>query len=434
MVSVAQEMERQGFEVPLLIGGATTSRQHTAVKIAPQFRGVTVHVADASRAVNVVSSLLDPVGRAKLDAKNRAEQERLRELHSGKKAKALLPLAEARARRPVVGFDEAIVAAPSLFGRHQLELSLEELREYIDWQFFFAPWELKGKVPQIFEHPKIGAAARALYDEGNRLLDEVVQKGTLRARAVTASWPANSDGDDILVWTDATRSAERARFPMLRQQQSKDERSPCRSLADYLAPKDSGLVDWLGGFAVTAGLGAEELAADYQADGDDYRAILVKALADRLAEAGAELLHERARQAWGHEARELSNQERIAEKYRGIRPAFGYPACPDHSEKTTLFRLLDAEAIGMALTESFAMTPAASVSGLYLHHPDARYFNVGSIDRDQVEDYAARKRVPLAEVERWLRSSLAYEAGLVAAEGAARSNAGSIRGTRPETR
>jgi 5-methyltetrahydrofolate--homocysteine methyltransferase len=416
MVQVAQEMERQGFEVPLLIGGATTSRQHTAVKIAPQFRGVTMHVADASRAVNVVSSLLDPVGRTKLDAKNRAEQERLRELHSGKKAKALIPLAEARARRPLVGFDEAVVKAPVSPGRHAFELSLEELREYIDWQFFFAAWELKGKVPQIFEHPKIGAAARELYDEGNRLLDEIVQKGTLRARAVTAFWPANAQGDDLVVWTDATRSAECARFPMLRQQQSKDERSPCRSLADYVAPVESGLVDWLGGFAVTAGLGADELAARYEADGDDYHAIMVKALADRLAEAGAELLHERARQAWGHEARELSNDERIAEKYRGIRPAFGYPACPDHSEKTTLFRLLDAEGIGMALTESFAMTPAASVSGLYLHHPDARYFSVGMVDRDQLADYAARKGVPVAEVERWLRSSLAYDADVIAAE------------------
>ena len=422
MVQVAQEMERQGFDIPLLIGGATTSRQHTAVKIAPQFQGITMHVADASRAVNVVGSLLDPVGRSKLDAKNRAEQESLRELYGQTKAKPLIALGQARARRHLVGFDEAIIRRPSFVGRREIPLDLEELRSYIDWQFFFAAWELKGKYPQIFDSPKLGKAARELYDEGNVLLDAIVRQGSILARAAVALWPANSDGDDIVLWTDAASAAdpstrvELARFPMLRQQQSKDERTPCRSLADYVAPADSGLVDWVGGFAVTAGLGADTLANRYQAEGDDYRSIMVKALADRLAEAGAELLHERARGEWGHETRELSNQDRIAEKFRGIRPAFGYPACPDHSEKTTLFKLLDAESIGMSLTESFAMLPAASVSGLYLHHPEARYFNVGQLSRDQVVDYAARKGVAVAEVERWLRSSLAYEADVVAAE------------------
>ncbi len=416
MVQVAQEMERLGFDIPLLIGGATTSRQHTAVKIAPQFSGITMHVADASRAVNVVSNLLHATGRSKLDAKNRAEQESLRVLHSTKKAKALIPFAEARSRRARVGFDEEIVKAPSKIGRQELELPLEELREYIDWQFFFAAWELKGKYPQIFDNPKIGQAARELYEEGNRLLDEIIAKGLLCARAVVAFWPSNSDGEDIVLWTDESRTAELARFPMLRQQQSKDERAPCRSLVDYVAPTESGLVDWVGGFAVTAGLGADELSKRYEAEGDDYRAIMVKALADRLAEAGAELLHERTRLAWGHEARDLSNADRIAEKYRGIRPAFGYPACPDHSEKTTLFKVLDAEAIGMLLTESFAMLPAASVSGLYLHHPEARYFNVGPLGREQVVDYAKRKGVEVREVERWLRSSLAYDADVLAAE------------------
>ncbi|MBM4377348.1 MAG: methionine synthase [Deltaproteobacteria bacterium] len=416
MVQVAQEMERQGLDLPLLIGGATTSRQHTAVKIAPQYRGVTVHVADASRAVNVVSSLLDPVQRTRFDAKNRAEQEKLRELHGDKKARALLPLAEARARRAALGFDAALVSRPKGALRVRRDLPLEELRDYIDWQFFFAAWELKGKYPQIFDSPKIGAAARELFDEGNRLLDELITKGALRAEAVTAYWPANADGDDVVLYTDEARTAELGRFPMLRQQQQKEAGKPCRSLADFVAPRESGLVDWVGGFA-TAVHGAEELAKRYEAEGDDYHAIMVKALADRLAEAAAELLHEGARKALGHEARELSNDERIAEKYRGIRPAFGYPACPDHSEKATLFRLLDAGTVGLALTESFAMTPAAAVSGLYLHHPEARYFTVGLIELDQIEDYAARKGVPVAEVERWLRSSLAYDAGVTAAAG-----------------
>jgi 5-methyltetrahydrofolate--homocysteine methyltransferase len=416
MVQVAQEMDRQGFELPLLIGGATTSRQHTAVKIAPQYRGVTMHVADASRAVNVVSNLLDPVQRAKVDAKNRAEQEVLRQLHGDKKAKALIPLAEARSRKARVGFDADVVARPKGPERRVRELPLEVLRDYIDWQFFFAAWELKGKYPQIFDNPKVGAAARELFDEGNRLLDAIIAKGSLRAEAVTATWPANADGDDLVVYTDGTRTRERARFPMLRQQQSKDASSPCRSLADFVAPVGSGVDDWLGGFA-TAVHGAEALAASYEAEGDDYHAIMVKALADRLAEAAAEFLHEEARRELGYESRDLTNEERIAEKYRGIRPAFGYPACPDHSEKTTLFRLLEAGEVGLALTESFAMTPAAAVSGLYLHHPEARYFNVGMVDRDQVADYAARKGVTVAEVERWLRSSLAYDADVMAAAG-----------------
>jgi 5-methyltetrahydrofolate--homocysteine methyltransferase len=356
------------------------------------------------------------VQRAKVDAKNRAEQEALRQLHGDKKAKALITLAEARSQRTRVGFDADVVAQPKSPGRRVRELPLEVLRDYIDWQFFFAAWELKGKYPQIFESPKVGAAARELFDEGNRLLDAIVAKGSLRAEAVTATWPANADGDDLVVYTDDTRTRERARFPMLRQQQRKDAGSPCRSLADFVAPVGSGVADWLGGFA-TAVHGAEALAASYEAEGDDYHAIMVKALADRLAEAAAELLHEEARREFGYESRDLTNEERIAEKFRGIRPAFGYPACPDHSEKTTLFRLLDAGEVGLALTESFAMTPAAAVSGLYLHHPEARYFNVGAIDRDQVADYAARKGVPVAEVERWLRSSLAYDADVLAAAG-----------------
>jgi 5-methyltetrahydrofolate--homocysteine methyltransferase len=416
MVHVAQEMERQGFDLPLLIGGATTSRQHTAVKIAPQYHGPLVHVLDASRAVNAVSALLDPTQRATLDAKNRAEQERLREIYGEKKAKPLITLVEARAQRVVVAFDGAIIPKPTLVGRREITLPIDQLRDYIDWTFFFAAWELKGKYPAIFENPKIGQAARDLYDEGNRLLDEIIMAGSLEARGVYAFWPANASGDDIVLWRDTSAHEELARFPMLRQQQAKDDRSPCRSLADFVAPIGSGLLDWVGGFAVTAGIGATELCARYESQQDDYHSIMVKALADRLAEAAAEMLHERVRHEWGYETAALSNQQLIAEKFRGIRPAFGYPACPDHSEKRTLFRLLDPSSLGISLTESFAMMPAASVSGIYLHHPEARYFNVGRIGRDQVDDYAARKGVPSEEIERWLRSSLAYDAEAAAAE------------------
>jgi 5-methyltetrahydrofolate--homocysteine methyltransferase len=415
MVHVAEEMERQGYELPLLIGGATTSRQHTAVKIAPQYRRPVVHVHDASRAVGVVSALLDPAQRASLDVKNRAEQERLREIHGDKKAKPLITLSEARTRRAIVAFDGTIIPRPSAAGRRMVELPLEQLRDYIDWTFFFAAWELKGKYPAIFEHPKMGEPAKKLFDEGNQLLDEIIAAKALTARAAYALWPANSDGDDVVVWRDEARGAELARFPMLRQQQLKDDKTPCKSLADFVAPKD-GPLDWIGGFAVTAGIGAEALCAKYEAELDDYRSILVKALADRLAEAGAEMLHERVRREWGYERTSLANEELIAEKFRGIRPAFGYPACPDHSEKRTLFRLLEAESAGITLTESCAMVPAASVSGIYLHHPEARYFNVGRIARDQIDDYAARKGVPVAEVERWLRSSLSYDAEAAAAE------------------
>ncbi len=414
MVHVAQEMERQGIELPLLIGGATTSRQHTAVKIAPQFHGATVHVHDASRAVSVVSALLDPAQRATLDARNRAEQERLREIYGDKKAKPLVTLAEARSRRAVVAWDDAVIPKPSFVGRREVELPLEQLREYIDWTFFFTAWELKGKFPAILEHPKIGEEAKKLYDEGNRLLDEIVEQGSLVARGVYGFWPASSAGDDVVLWQGEPR-VELARFPMLRQQQAKDDDAPCRSLADFVAPAASGLSDWIGGFAVTAGIGCEALCARYERQQDDYNAIMVKALADRLAEAGAEMLHERARRDWGYEAEALTNQALIAEKFRGIRPAFGYPACPDHSEKRTLFELLDPGKVGIALTESFAMTPAAGVSGIYLHHPEAPYFNIGRLARDQIADYAARKGMPVAEVERWLRSSLAYDADAAAA-------------------
>ena len=396
MVDVAREMERRGMELPLLIGGATTSRQHTAVRIAPAYSQPVVHVLDASRVVGVVSDLLDPDRRARLDAENRADQDRLRDLHAEKERKPLLPLARARENRQRVAFEDLPV--PEFTGRRVVEPELATLREYVDWQFFFHAWELKGKFPAILEQP----AARELFDDAERLLDRIVEERLLVARGVFGFWPASSDGDDIVVGNDNTAAT---RFCFLRQQSDYGDSRPNRSLADYLAPHG----DHLGAFAVTAGLGADELAARFAAEHDDYHAIMVKALADRLAEAFAEYLHEVARRAWYETGPKLPTEQLIAERFRGIRPAFGYPACPDHSEKSKLFALLGAEEAGLALTETHAMTPAASVSGIYLAHPEARYFSVGRIARDQVEDYAAREGVAVAEAERRLRPNLAYE-------------------------
>jgi 5-methyltetrahydrofolate--homocysteine methyltransferase len=391
MVDVAREMERRGMELPLLIGGATTSRQHTAVRIAPAYSQPVVHVLDASRVVRVVSDLLDPVRRERLDDENRADQERLRDLHAEKERKPLLPLAAARENRHRVAFDDLPV--PEFTGRRLVEPDLATLREYVDWQFFFHAWELKGKFPQILDQP----AARELYDDAQRLLDRIVSEELLAARGVFGFWPASSDGDDLVVGD--------TRFCLLRQQSDYGDSRPNRSLADYVAPEG----DHLGAFAVTAGLGADELAAEFAAEHDDYHAIMVKALADRLAEAFAEYLHEVARRAWYESGPRLSNEELVAERFRGIRPAFGYPACPDHTEKSKLFALLGAEEAGLALTETYAMTPAASVSGIYLAHPEARYFSVGRLARDQVEDYASRQGISTEEAETRLRPNLGYE-------------------------
>jgi 5-methyltetrahydrofolate--homocysteine methyltransferase len=396
MVDVAHEMERRGLSLPLLIGGATTSRQHTAVRIAPQYSQPVVHVLDASRVVGVVSDLLDPERRRRLDAENRDEQERLRDQYAERERKPLLPIEEARTNRQQLAFDG--LTAPEFTGVRLVEPDLATLREYIDWQFFFHAWELKGKFPAILDQP----AARELYDDAQELLDEIVRDGSLQARGVYGFWPAASEGDDVVL-------ADGTRFCFLRQQSAYGDSRPNRSLADVVAPAG----DHIGAFAVTAGIGADELAARYEAELDDYRAIMVKALADRLAEAFAEYLHEVARRDWYETGRKLSSDELAAERYRGIRPAFGYPACPDHSEKRKLFDLLRAESIGIELTESFAMTPAASVSGIYLAHPDARYFSIGRIGRDQVEDYASRKGISLSEAERWLRPNLAYEPEVV---------------------
>jgi 5-methyltetrahydrofolate--homocysteine methyltransferase len=360
-----------------------------------------VHVLDASRVVGVVSDLLDAGRRVELDRENRALQERLRTQHAERERKPLLPIAAARANRDRVDFED--LSAPAFTGTRLVEPDLETLREYVDWQFLFHAWGLKGKFPAILDQP----AARELWDDAQALLDEIVRDGSLRASGVYGFWPAASDGDDIAV--DHDNGSGSTRFYFLRQQTAYGDSRPNRSLADYVAPRGAGPVDHVGAFAVTAGLGAEELAACFEAEHDDYRAIMAKALADRLAEAFAEYLHEVARREWYETGPKLTNEQLIQERFRGIRPAFGYPACPDHSDKPKLFGLLGAEAAGIALTETFAMIPAASVSGLYLAHPQARYFSVGRIGRDQVEDYARRKGVTLEEGERWLAPNLGYE-------------------------
>jgi 5-methyltetrahydrofolate--homocysteine methyltransferase len=410
MVYVAKEMERRGFKLPLLIGGATTSPQHTAVKIAPEYHESTVHVLDASRAVGVVASVLDPVRKRKFDEENQAAQANLREVHSRKQQKPLLTYQQALANRQKLDWRTYAPPVPAFLGRRTVDVPLGTLVPFIDWTFFFTAWELKGRYPQIFEHPDYGATARELYDHATALLDRIIADGSIRARGVYGFWPAESDGDDIVLFEDDARTRERLRFNMLRQQSVIADDKPNRSLADFIAPRGSGRRDYLGAFAVTAGLGAEELAKHFEGQQDDYQAILVKAIADRLAEAFAEYLHQQARQDWGYGAGErLTNDALIDEQYRGIRPAFGYPACPDHTEKRKLFALLDAESIGMVLTESCAMMPPASVSGIYFAHPDARYFMVGRVGRDQVEDYARRKGMDIAEVERWLGPNLAYD-------------------------
>jgi 5-methyltetrahydrofolate--homocysteine methyltransferase len=402
MVHVASEMERRGLDLPLLIGGATTSRQHTAVKIAPAYGQPTLHVLDASRVVGVVSDLLEPERRARLDRDNRAAQDKLRVLHGERERKPLLPLERARARRTPIDWRQEDLPAPAFTGVRVVEPELAVLREYIDWTFLFHAWELKGRFPKILDDPAVGSVARELYENANELLDEIVANGLLVARGSYGFWPAVAEGDDIVL-------ANGVRFPMLRQQADHADSRPNRSLADFVAPADTGLADQVGAFAVTAGLGADELADRFAAEHDDYNSIMVKALADRLAEAFAEYLHETARREWYEEGEKHPREDLIAERFRGIRPAFGYPACPDHSEKRTLFDLLDAEAAGLALTESFAMTPGASVSGIYLGHPAARYFSVGRIARDQAEDYARRKGAELGDVERWLSPNLAYD-------------------------
>jgi 5-methyltetrahydrofolate--homocysteine methyltransferase len=413
MVHVAREMERRNFQLPLLIGGATTSKQHTAVRIAPEYSALVAHVLDASRAVEVVARVVDRDSREEFADELRAEQDALREVHAGKSSRAMLDLAEARARRTPIAWSADDIPVPEFTGTRRLDdVPLSDIVPFIDWTFFFHAWELRGRFPGVLDHPKYGLAARELFANANELLERITTEGLLQARGVYGFWPANADGDDIVVFADDARARELTRFPMLRQQREKPDGKPSLSLADFVAPRSTGLGDHIGMFAVTTGIGAAELAERFEREHDDYSAIMVRALADRLAEAFAEMLHQRARREWGYGADEnLSNEDLVAERYRGIRPAFGYPACPDHTEKRRLFAVLGAGELGISLSDSFAMLPAASVSGIYLAHPAARYFAVGPINADQVADYAARKGISQAEAERWLGPNLAYEPG-----------------------
>jgi 5-methyltetrahydrofolate--homocysteine methyltransferase len=418
MSHVAKEMQRQQFTVPLLIGGATTSARHTAVKISPHYEQPVIHVVDASLSVPAVENLLDADRKPDYIAKIRAGQDRDRNTYAGMQAtRKLVPYAEAYARRFATDWKTVDIPTPAFLGTKVLDdYPLAELVPFIDWSPFFMTWELKGKYPRIFEDPIVGTEAKKLYDDARQLLDRIIREKLLTARGVYGFWPANSIRDDVLVLRDVNADLSAAasvlKFPMLRQQWEREGQKDFRSLADYIAPADSGRKDYLGAFAVTTGIGCDELAGRFEHElHDDYLSIMTKALADRLAEAFAEKLHQQARTDWGYGRMEgLSTGDLIEEKYRGIRPAYGYPACPDHTEKPKLFALLDAEkATGIKLTDSYAMHPAASVSGLYFAHPQARYFAVDKLTRDQVEDYSRRKQMPLAEVERWLSPNLGYD-------------------------
>ncbi len=413
MVQVATEMERREMDLPLLIGGATTSRRHTSIKIAPQYSGATVHVIDASRVTGVVSQLLNPVERADFIEQYRQRQKRDRRVYKQRGSRPILSLEEARQKRREVTYEKADRPEPSFVGRRVIdEMPLDELVPYIDWTPFFVAWELRGRYPQVLDHEKYGEAARQVFAEGKAMLQKLVDEKWLTARAVWGFFPAASDGDDIILYEDEDRERRLMRLCMLRQQRKRhgdEQRHHC--LSDFIAPVDAELADHLGAFAVTAGHGIEEKLAEFEADHDDYRAIMLKVLADRLAEAFAEALHERVRCQWGYEEEgQWSNEELIDEKYRGIRPAPGYPACPDHTEKSKLWDLLDVrQTTGIELTSSFAMTPTAAVSGWYFAHRQSRYFRVGDIGRDQVVDYARRKEMEVATVERWLAPYLGYD-------------------------
>jgi len=411
MVHVAREMQRQGFKLPLLIGGATTSRAHTAVKIAPHYSEPVVHVLDASRAVPVTTSLLSDDGKADFVAQHRADYERLRNAYSAPR-QTVISIEAARKRRTPIEWRAEDLPVPEFTGVRVLDnFPLATLREFIDWTPFFHTWELKGVYPRILDDERQGAQARQIFVEANALLDKIVENNLITARGVYGFFPATGVGDDVELYTDGTRDQVLERFHFLRQQANKEGSEPCRSLADFIAPKETGLPDHIGAFAVTSGIGLKKLCDQFRAEHDDYNAIMAEAIADRLAEAFAECLHKRVREEWGYgRAESLSVDDLIHEKYRGIRPAAGYPACPDHTEKGTLWRLLDVEAnTGMQITESFAMWPGSSVSGLYFAHPESRYFSLGKIDRDQVADYHERKGMSVSEVERWLGQNLNYD-------------------------
>jgi 5-methyltetrahydrofolate--homocysteine methyltransferase len=413
MVHVAREMERQGFKLPLLIGGATTSRAHTAIKIAPHYSEPVVHVLDASRAVPVTTSLLSEEGKPAFVEQHRAAYEALRKSHSAPRPK-LVSLATARARKTPVDWHAEDLSTPSFTGVRVLDdFPLATLRQFIDWTPFFHTWELKGVYPRILEDERQGEQARQIFAEGNALLDRMIEERSITARGVYGLFPASAVGDDVELYRDESRTEVLDRFHFLRQQASREGSEPCRSLGDFIAPKETGLPDHIGAFAVTSGIGLKELCDRFRAQHDDYNAIMAEAIADRLAEAFAECLHKRVRDEWGYGCAEnLSIDDIIHERYRGIRPAAGYPASPDHTEKGTLWRLLNVQAnTGMLITESFAMWPGSSVSGLYFAHPESRYFSLGKIDRDQVVDYSERKGMSVGEVERWLGPNLNYDPG-----------------------
>ena len=414
MCRLAAEMERQGLDLPLLIGGATTSRMHTAVKIAPAYSGAVVHVMDASKAVGVAGTLLSRERRQAFAADVRERYDAMRAAHSrGQSGRRLLSLAEARANRARPDWRRYRASVPRFIGARTIaDVGVAELIPYIDWTPFFRSWELTGTYPAILDDETVGPAARSLFDDARTMLESIVAEGSFVPRAAVGFWPAWSVDDDIELFANGGRERPIATLHTLRQQMSRERERPNHALADFVAPQGSGVDDHVGGFAVTIGDGVDRMATAHERDHDDYSAIMVKALGDRLAEAFAEFLHERTRkELWGYAPNEaLANDELIGERYRGIRPAPGYPACPDHSEKRTIFTLLEAEArTGLQLTESCAMWPASSVCGLYFSHPESTYFGVGKLGRDQIADYAQRKGASLEETEAWLAPNLAYD-------------------------
>ncbi len=412
MVHVAKTMEERGFNKPLLIGGATTSKVHAAVKIAPQYSGSTIHVLDASQSVPVVGNLLNKKLREEYMTKMKTEYDKIRDDHGKRKQKKkYVDLKTARKNKLRLDWKNGVVKKPNKLGVTVLQnYDLKVICKYIDWTPFFRTWEISGKYPAVLDDPKVGNEARKLFDDAQKMLKKIVEEGALQANGVIGLFPANSvDNEDIEIYKDDDRKHVVTTLHTLRQQAEKTNNQPYLALADYIAPKESGVKDYIGAFAVTTGIGADKLVKKYEQDNDDYNSIMVKAIADRLAEAFAEHLHERVRKEfWGYnEDENLSNEELIKEKYSGIRPAAGYPAQPDHTEKPIIFKLLQVEKnAGITLTESYAMHPPASVSGLYLAHPESKYFNVGKISKDQVLDYHKRKGMSIGETERWLRPIL----------------------------
>jgi 5-methyltetrahydrofolate--homocysteine methyltransferase len=414
MVHVAKELKREEFKQPLMIGGATTSRMHTAVKIEPKYDEPVIHVLDASRSVSVTGNLMSDTLRNNFVKGKKDEYVKLRDRHENRSnRKTYLPLEKARANATKIEWDQSDIKKPDTLGIRVFDdYPLGEARNYIDWGPFFIAWQMKGKFPDVLEDKKYGEEARKLFDDANQLLDMIIDQNLLKSNAVIGTFPANAVGDDIEVYTDASREEVSAVFHTVRQQAQKRKGQPNKALADFVAPKKSGIADYIGGFAVTAGIGTDKLVQKFKDDHDDYNAILVKALGDRLAEAMAELMHEKIRKKyWGYAPDEdYSNDDLVREQYTGIRPAPGYPAQPDHSEKLILFDLLGVEdSTEIYLTENLAMMPASSVSGLFFAHPESTYFSAGNLTKEQIEDYAHRKNAPVQEVEKWLTANLNYE-------------------------